>query len=70
MKIDTEKTEWLVLKGAKQTIINNHPIILLETFKNQGNMNKLSCFCSSYKYNCEYISCDNYLLTPAENSAR
>ena len=64
MKIDTEKTEWLVLKGAKETIIKNKPIILLETFKNQGNLNRLSCFCSIYNYTSEYLACDNYLLKP------
>ncbi len=64
MKVDTEKTEWLVLKGAKQTIIKYRPIILLETFKNKSNINKLDCFCSIYNYSREYMACDNYLLTP------
>jgi len=64
MKVDTEKTEWLVLKGAKQTIIKYKPIILLETFKNKTNLNKLDCFCNIYSYSREYMACDNYLLTP------
>lgn len=64
MKVDTEKTEWLVLKGAKETIIKYKPIILLETFKNKTNLNKLNCFCNIYNYSKEYLACDNYILTP------
>ena len=64
LKIDAEKTEWLVLKGATETILKCKPLILLETFKNKTNLNKLSCFCGIYNYDSQYIACDNYLLTP------
>jgi len=63
IKIDTEKTEWDVLKGAKLTILHYKPKILLETFKTKGNINRLNCFCDIYDYNYQYIACNNYLLT-------
>ena len=66
MKIDTEKTEWLVLRGAKSTIIEHKPIILLETFRSKQNKNKLNCFCEIYNYEATYIACDNWLLKPVD----
>lgn len=64
MKIDVEKAEWFVLRGAKDTIMKYKPIILLETFRSKKNKNKLNCFCEIYNYEATYISCDNYLLQP------
>lgn len=66
MKIDAEKTEWLVLRGAKSTIIEHKPIILLETFRSKQNRNKLNCFCEIYNYEATYIACDNWLLKPVD----
>ena len=50
-KIDTEKTEWLVLKGAKETIIKYKPIILFETFKNKTNQNRNRDYKSKQNWN-------------------
>ena len=63
MKIDVEKAEWDVIRGARQTIKKFKPIILIETFKTQKNLNQLDCFCKTYNYQQMYISCNNYLLT-------
>ena len=64
IKIDVEGSEWEMLDGATQTIIQNRPIIILETFKRKKNKAKLDEFCSVFSYSSTYISADNYLLKP------
>jgi hypothetical protein len=41
IKIDVEGMEEEVLEGAKESIMKNHPIMLIETIKsNKNNINK------------------------------
>jgi FkbM family methyltransferase len=62
IKIDVEKSEWLVLDGSVETIKRHRPVIILETYKTKTNMLRLVNFCNEYNYQFRYISGDNYLL--------
>jgi FkbM family methyltransferase len=64
MKIDVEGAEFEVLAGAKETIKKFNPVIIVETWKNKGNIVKLNTFCNEYGYSLIYIKGDNYLLKP------
>jgi len=64
MKIDVEGSEWEVLAGAIGIIEEYKPIIILETFKTKRNLKLLDEFAEGFDYDYEYISGDNYLLTP------
>jgi len=64
IKIDVEGSEWEVLSGAIGIIEEYKPIIILETFKTKRNLKLLNEFAEGFDYDYEYISGDNYLLTP------
>jgi len=64
IKIDVEGSEWGVLSGATELIKNDHPVIILETFKTIRNIERLTRFAVDYKYKVDYLSADNYLLLP------
>jgi len=64
IKIDVEGSEWEVLAGAIGIIEEYKPIIILETFKRKRNLKLLDEFAEGFDYDYEYISGDNYLLTP------
>ena len=65
LKIDVEGHEWDVLEGSRKLILNNKPIIILETFKTKKNIKKLKVFALQFNYSLTYISGDNYLLRPS-----
>ena len=64
IKCDVEGSEFQVLAGAKNLIELYKPIIIIETFKTKRNLKLLDEFCEGFDYDYEYISGDNYLLTP------
>jgi FkbM family methyltransferase len=64
IKIDVEGSEFEVLAGAIGIIEEYKPIIILETFKTKRNLKLLDEFAEGFDYDYEYISGDNYLLTP------
>ena len=64
IKIDVEGSEFEVLAGAIELIEEHKPIIIIETFKTKRNLKLLDDFCEGFDYDMEYISADNYLLTP------
>ena len=62
IKIDVEGGEKKVLKGAKNTIKNNRPIILIEDFNGFDNNKKLA---KQYNYNnVQIIKEHNYIWLP------
>jgi FkbM family methyltransferase len=63
IKIDVERAEWKVLEGAKNTINNFRPTIIMETFKGTKNMDKLKKWCHDNYYESRVLTADNYLLT-------
>lgn len=62
LKIDVEGHEFKVLEGAKQTIENNRPHILIEVFKTRKN--DLEEWAEKNKYNIEFLRGEDYYLTP------
>ena len=65
MKIDVEGHELEALKGAKKTIQNSKPVIILEVWKRRGNRLKLITeFLKSINYNIKNISADDFICKP------
>lgn len=75
IKIDTENTEYAVLKGAYNTIMHNRPIILIEiqgndvrAARNSENMHeqaqKVKDLLAELRYNITFLTCAEYLATP------
>tara|TARA_R110000787_G_scaffold81084_1_gene176057 strand:+ start:122 stop:784 length:663 start_codon:yes stop_codon:yes gene_type:complete len=64
IKIDCEGSEWNVVAGADQIIEKSRPIIIIESWKNKKNANKLNEFCVKYNYISTHITGDNFLLKP------
>jgi FkbM family methyltransferase len=62
IKIDVEKHEWKVLEGAKETIGQFRPNILLETFKTCNNLLKLEEWTTNNFYTYKHLKGDDYLL--------
>ena len=69
MKIDTEGAELLILRGAKQMIMRDHPIILMEC--NEINMKQcgvhkadIDIFLAEMGYKWELISSEDILCVP------
>jgi len=67
IKIDTEKHEWNVLEGARETIKRSRPVILLETFKSKSNLNKLDEWTKDNNYWYLSLKGDDYILIPTNN---
>ena len=64
IKIDVEGHEFEVLEGAKNTINNNRPIIYIEVWKDQGDIERLKKWCENNNYFMEPISPNDYRLLP------
>jgi len=65
MKVDVEGHELDALKGAKNTIIQSKPVIVLEVWKKRGNRLKMITeFLKSINYNIKNISADDFICMP------
>lgn len=64
IKIDVEGHEFEVLEGAQKTINENRPIIYIEVWKGQGDLNRLIQWCNINNYSMESISSNDYRLIP------
>jgi len=66
IKIDTEGSEFDVLKGGYKTIINQRPVIVIEVFSTNVKLKKLEHWCIDMGYTSTKINKENYLLLPEE----
>ena len=65
MKVDVEGHELEALKGAKNTIINSKPVIVLEVWKRRGQRLRLiKEFLNSINYSIKNISADDFICLP------
>ena len=64
IKIDVEGHEYEVLEGAKETIEQFKPYILIETFKPKRP--RLNEWCELNNYHCTWLRADDFLLTPPQ----
>jgi len=64
IKLDVEKCEWLVLEGAKETIIKYKPIIFIEVFKTASNLLKLRTFTKQHNYSYASMGGADFVLIP------
>jgi FkbM family methyltransferase len=74
MKIDVEGFEYAVLQGAKQTIKQNKPVMLIEmwhsTPKHKAQMKKTKALLKSMGYHSiKHIHADNFLAIPTRTPA-
>ena len=64
IKLDVEKCEWVVLEGAKETIIKYKPIIFIEVFKTASNLLKLRTFTKQHNYSYASMGGADFVLMP------
>lgn len=75
IKIDVENAEYQVLKGARQTILENRPVIILEIMarKEPDRLRKMlkifHLLIFELGYILKYVGNKNYLAIPAENKS-
>lgn len=55
IKIDVEDYEWFVLQGCEETIVEYHPIIMMEVKKDNSNRNQIMKFMKDFGYEYEPI---------------
>ena len=64
IKIDVEGSEWQVIDGAMKTLAKYRPMIILETFFTNKNLQRLREFCCLLDYDLTRINNENYFLKP------
>jgi FkbM family methyltransferase len=55
IKIDVEGYEWNAIQGAKKTIKNNEPVLLVELKQNNKNYNDIIYFFKNLNYNYKSV---------------
>lgn len=79
IKMDVENYEYFVLKGAKETILKNKPVILFECwigadYENANsyekeNFDRVISLIKSYEYEIYVIYCNDFIAFPLEATA-
>ena len=65
MKVDVEGHELNALMGAKNTIENSRPVIVLEVWRKRTNrLRKIKDFMASVNYKIQHISADDFICFP------
>jgi len=64
IKIDVESSEWQLIDGAMKTLAKYRPMIVLETFNTNKNLQRLREFCCLLDYDLTKINNENYFLKP------
>ena len=76
IKMDVENYEYFVLKGAKETILRNKPVIVFECSigadynnsnpKEKANFDRVISLIESYGYDIHVIYCNDFIAFPIE----
>jgi FkbM family methyltransferase len=76
IKMDVENYEYFVLKGAKETILKNKPVIIFECWiganyeksapKEKANFDRVISLFKSYGYEIYVIYCNDFIAFPAD----
>ena len=65
MKIDVEGHELNALKGAKKTILDSKPVIVIEIWRRRGTRLKdITAFLKTINYTIKHISADDFICFP------
>ena len=74
--MDVENYEYFVLKGAKETILRNKPVIVFECWigadynnsnpKEKANFDRVISLIESYGYEIHVIYCNDFIAFPTE----
>lgn len=67
IKMDVEGFEMEVIRGGKETILRNKPVMIIEIFKDDNTLHRIKEI-SSMGYTSRFIGLDNYLFVPTELS--
>jgi len=67
IKIDVEGSEWQMIDGGIKTLAKYRPMIILETFNTNKNLQRLREFCCLLDYDLTRINKENYFLKPNHN---
>ena len=63
IKIDVENYEWPVLYGAKELLVKNSPVILIEIFVNDEKIKSFEEFLKPMGYSCYIVLSDGLVKT-------
>ena len=65
MKIDVEGHELSALKGARKTIEDSRPVIVIEVWRKRGQrIDNVKAFLKTLNYRVEHISADDFICFP------
>jgi FkbM family methyltransferase len=65
IKMDVEGFEMEVIRGGKETILRNKPVLIIEIFKDDYTLDRIKEIVSM-GYVASFIGLDNYLFLPSE----